>query len=170
MKMLDMCYALTDFCIEQNSNDNYSEDSIAVMVGELLDYCDRRIGPSEIAADPINKYLIYTYGRDDEKIIPPFIKDNDVICANGVILCTVEHKNVLMRGTAASGSYEIVYDCDEDIIRLFYKVILRDNEVITVYRTETDSYKDFDFFEFYMELSNQLKSSIDEVFTAKKDT
>lgn len=164
MKMLDMCYALTDFCIEQNSNDIYSEDSIAVMVGELLDYCDRRIGSAEIAAYPIYRYRIFTYGRENENVMPQSIRDNDVLCSNGIILCTVGLKSIPMHGKNMSSSYEIVYDCDDDIIRLFYTVMFRDEEVITVYRTETDSYKDFDFFEFYMELSNQLRSSIDEVF------
>ena len=166
MKMLDMCYALTDFCIEQNSSDNYSEDSIAVMAGELLDYCDRCIGPSEIAADQVYRYRIFTYGRENENVMLQNIRDNDVLCSNGVVLCTVGLKNIPMHGKNMSSSYEVVYDCDDDIIRLFYMVTFRDEEVITVYRTETDSYKDFDFFGFYVELSNQLKSSIDEVFTA----
>lgn len=164
MKMFDMCYALTDFCIEQNSNDNYCEDSIEVMMGELLYYCDRRIGPAEIAADPINRYRIFTYGKEHENVMPQNIRDNDVLCSNGIFLCTVDLKSIYTHGKNMSSSYEVVYDCDDDIIRLFYTVMLRDEDVITVYRTETDSYKDFDFFEFYMELSNQLKSSIDEVF------
>ena len=81
MKMLDMCYALTDFCIEQNSSDNYSEDSIAVMAGELLDYCDRCIGPSEIAADQVYRYRIFTYGRENENVIPQNIRDNERSCS-----------------------------------------------------------------------------------------
>lgn len=160
MKMNEMLYALTDFCIEQDDTETADEDTIAAMIGGLLEYCDRRLPNVNIAAERICRYRFLNFGRDDNRILPEDIRNNDVLCEKGIVLCHISRKNLPVgKNTVASG-YEVVYDCDENVIRLFYKVTFRAGEVITIYRTEAACFKDFDFFGFYAELTHQLKCSI----------
>lgn len=166
MKMNEMFYALTDFCINQDNDKTASEDIIAEMIGGLLSYCDRCAVSFENAAEKKYRYRFLNFGRDNEKIIPQYIRDNDILCEKGITLCCVNTIDYPMGNKTGISGYEIVYDCDKDVIRLFYKATYRENEVITVYRTETDIFSNFDFFGFYAELTKQLKSSIDEICAA----
>ncbi len=166
MKMNEMLYALTDFCIEQDDNETADEDTIAAMVGGLLEYCDRRLPHFDIAADRICRYRFLNCGIDEKRILPRNVKNSDVLCENGIVLCHITRKNLPIGKKTGVAGYEVVYDCDENVIRLFYKVTFRAGEVITIYRTEAACFKDFDFFGFYAELTHQLKCSIDEIFCA----
>lgn len=166
MRTKEMFYALTDFCIQQDVDETASEETIASMIGELLEYCDRRMPHLDFAAEKKYKYRFLNYGEDDSRILPRNIRNNDVLCENGMTLCCINTTNLPVGTKVGMAGYEVVYDCDSDIIRLFYKVKFRDNEVITVYRTEVDNFKDFDFFGFYALLAYQLKCAIDEIFSA----
>ena len=136
MKMIDMLYALTDFCIYQDSRGTADEDTIAAMIGGLLEYCDRRMPNFDIGADRICRYRFLNYGIDDNGIFPGNIQNNDVLCDNGVVLCHITCKNIPIGKKTGIGGYEVVYDCNENVIRLFYKVTFRDGEINTVYRTD----------------------------------
>lgn len=165
MTMKEMLYALTDFCVQQDSDETAGEGTIAVMIAELLDYCDRRMPHLDFVAERKYQYRFLNCGIDDSRILPRHIRNNDVVCENGITLCYINAKDLPIGNKAGIAGYEVMYDCDNDVIRLFYKVTFRDNEVITIYRTETDNFKNFDFFGFYAELTSQIKSSIDEIFS-----
>lgn len=166
MRMNEMFYALTDFCIEQDNGRTANEDIIAGMIGELLEYCERRLPCIEAAVEKKYRYRFLDFGRDEDKLIPKHIKDNDILCENGITICYINTTNLPRRNKTGISGYEIVYDCDKDIIRLFYKVTYRENEVIIVYRTETNELRNFDFFGFYAELTTQLISMVDEIYAA----
>lgn len=166
MKMTDMFYALTDFCIEQDDNETADEGTIAAMLGGLLEYCDRRLPHFDIAADRICRYRFQNCGNDDNRLLPRCVKNNDVLCENGIVLCNITLRNLSVGNTSELAGCDVVYDCDKNAIRLFYKITLRAGGVITVYMTEIEKIKNFDFFEFYAELTHQLKSSVDEIYCA----
>lgn len=166
MRMNEMLYALTEFCIQQDIDETASEEAIAGMIGELLEYCDKRMPHFDFSAEKKYKYRFLNCGKDNSEIMPRHIRNDDILCDNGIILCCISTADLPIGNKVGMAGYEVIYDCDNDTIRLFYKVTFRDNEVITIYRTETDNFKDFDFFGFYAELTYQLKCSIDEIFSA----
>lgn len=69
MKMIDMFYALTDFCVCQDCGKFADEDVIAEMVGGLLEHYDERCKYLESAAETKRRYRILNYGND-KKIFP----------------------------------------------------------------------------------------------------
>lgn len=159
MKMIDMFYALTDFCVCQDGGRYSDEDVIAEMVGGLLEHYDKRCRHLESAIEPKRRYRIISGGKD-KNLLPTCVMENDILCGNGITLCYINSA----KGSEIAG-YEVVYDCDCDVVRLFYKVTLRCGNAVTVYRTEADTIENFVFFNFFIELSSQLNSMIDEVFT-----
>lgn len=166
MKMNEILYALTDFCIEQDDNETADAETIAAMIVGLLEYCDRRLPHFDIAADRICRYRFLNCGIDEKRLLPMNVKNNDVLCENGIVLCHITRNNLPIGKMTRVAGYEVVYDCDDNVIRLFYKVTLCVGEVITIYRTEAECFENFDFFGFYAELTQQLKCSIDEIFCA----
>lgn len=162
MKMIDMFYALTDFCICQDGGKYADEDVIAEMVGGLLEHYDKRCKRLESAVEIKRRYRILNYGND-KKVIPASVMENDILCKNGITLCYI---NSACDGSKVAG-YEVVYDCDNDIIRLFYKVTLRCGKTVSVYRTEVEAIDNFVFFNFFIELASQLNSLIDEIFSKR---
>lgn len=63
MKMIDMFYALTDFCVCQDGGRYADEDVIAEMVGGLLEHYDKRCRHLESAIEPKRRYRIISGGR-----------------------------------------------------------------------------------------------------------
>lgn len=111
----------------------------------------------ESAVEAKRRYRIISGGKD-KNVLPACVMENDILCENGITLCYINSA----RGSEIA-DYEVVYDCD--VVRLFYKVTIRYGNVVTVYRTEADTIDNFVFFNFFIELSSQLNSMIDEIFT-----
>ncbi len=162
MKMIDMFYALTSFCVNQDNENFIDEDVAAEMIGGLLEHYDKRCKHLESSAEIKERYRILNCGKD-KKIIPEEVAANDILCKKGITLCCINSSE----NSSEIAGYEVVYDCDNDIIRLFYKVTLRCGKIITVYRTEAERIENFMFFNFFIELANQLNSMIDEIFTRR---
>lgn len=58
--------------------------------------------------------------------------------------------------TSVIRGYDVLYDCDSNEVKLFYRITTSDSNVTTNYRIETEIYEMFDFYEFIIDLSAQL--------------
>ena len=56
--------------------------------------------------------------------------------------------------------YDLVYDLDREEIILLYRVIFSDNNIVTIYRVETEWIEDFDVTEFMLDLTAQITAKL----------
>ena len=61
---------------------------------------------------------------------------------------------VIMRG------YDVVYDPDEKVIKLLYRIMISDEDITTVYRVETELYEDFDVYSFILDVTSQMAGKL----------
>lgn len=153
--------ALLDFCMEQCTvNGGVSADEAENLVNKAFEV----FGKNSCAhIDPISMYRYHLYAGEEytDEIFPDNIKENGVICECCLHLGTFtanEYSNntdkIITRG------YDLVYDLDCEEMLLLYKVVYSDNDVVTVYRVETEWFEDFDVTAFMLDLTVQIAAKL----------
>ncbi len=153
--------ALLCFCLEQcSASGGVFVDEVEKLVNKAFEL----FGKTPCAhIDPVSLYRYHLYAgeRYTDEILPQNIKENGVICKRGLHLGTFlanEYSNntdkIITRG------YDVVYDLDRDEMVLLYRVVFSDNEVVTIYRVETEWIEDFDVTEFMLDLTSQISAKL----------
>lgn len=153
--------ALLCFCLEQCSvNGGVSVCEVEKLVSKAFEVCAKT--PSGMI-DPISVYRYHLYAGEQytDEILPDDIKENGVICERCLHLGTFlanEYSNnndkIITRG------YDVVYDLDREELLLLYRVVYSDNNVVTIYRVETEWFEDFDVTGFMLDLTVQLAAKL----------
>lgn len=153
--------ALLCFCLEQCSvNGGVSVCEVEKLVNKAFELFGKN--PSGMI-DPISLYRYHLYAGEQytDEILPNDIKENGVICERCLHLGTFlanEYSNnndkIITRG------YDVVYDLDREELLLLYRVVYSDNNVVTIYRVETEWFEDFDVTGFMLDLTVQLAAKL----------
>lgn len=153
--------ALLCFCLEQCSTyGGVAVDEVENLVNKAFEVFGKN--PSGMI-DPISLYRYHLYAGEQytDEILPDNIKENGVICERCLHLGTFlanEYSNntdkIITRG------YDVVYDLDREEMLLLYRVVYSDNDVVTIYRVETEWFEDFDVTEFMLDLTVQIAAKL----------
>lgn len=159
----DMKEAMFRFCMEQGTaNGRTSAEEVKKLVDTAFEIFNK-IPYSGIIAVPIYRYTINAGEKFTDEIFPVEVKNNGIICERCVILGTImldsysaENDN----GKNIIRGYDVVYDPDSKTVKLYYRLMVSDDSVITLYRVETDVYEDFDVYEFMLEVTSQISGKL----------
>lgn len=153
--------ALLCFCLEQCSMcGGVAVDEMENLVNKAFEVFGKN--PSGMI-DPISLYRYHLYAGEQytNEILPEDIMENGVICERCLHLGTFlanEYSNntakIITRG------YDLVYDLDSEEMLLLYRVVYADNDVVTIYRVETEWFEDFDITEFMLDLTAQIAAKL----------
>ena len=58
--------------------------------------------------------------------------------------------------------YDVVYDLNREEMILLYRVVFSDNNIVTIYRVETEWIEDFDVTEFMLDLTAQITAKLNQ--------
>lgn len=152
--------ALLCFCLEQCPPFGIAVGDVENLVNKAFEVFAKT--PSGMI-DPISLYRYHLYAGEQytDEILPDDIKENGVICERCLYLGTFtanEYSNntakIITRG------YDLVYDLDNEEMLLLYRVVYADNDVVTVYRVETEWFEDFDVTKFMLDLTVQIAAKL----------
>lgn len=155
--------ALLCFCLEQcSANGGASVCEVENLVNKAFEVFAKN--PSGmIDSISLYRYHLYAGEKYTEEIFPDNIKENGVICERCLHLGTFlanEYSNntdkIISRG------YDLVYDLDIEQMLLIYRVVYSDNDVVTIYRVETEWFEDFDVTEFMLDLTAQITAKLNQ--------
>lgn len=153
--------ALLCFCLEQCSvNGGVTVDDVENLVNKAFEV----FGKNPCAhIDPISMYRYHLYAgeRFTYEIFSDEVRDNGILCERCLHLGTFlanEYSNntdkIITRG------YDLVYDLDREEMILLYRVVFSDNNIVTIYRVETEWIEDFDVTEFMLDLTAQVTAKL----------
>lgn len=153
--------ALLCFCLEQCSvNGGVDVCEVENLVNKAFEVFEKNPCAH---IDPISLYRYHLYAgeRYTDEIFSDSIKENGIICERCLHLGTFlanEYSNntdkIITRG------YDVVYDLDREEMLLLYRVVYSDNDVVTIYRVETEWFEDFDVTEFMLDLTVQIAAKL----------
>ncbi len=158
----DMREAVFRFCMEQCSmNRTVSVDEIKKLVTTAFDVFNK-VPYAGIGTTPFYSYHMYAGEQYTNEILPENIKQDGLITARGIQLGAFivdgysadTTDKVIMRG------YDVVYDPDEKVIKLLYRIMISDEDITTVYRVETELYEDFDVYSFILDVTSQMSGKL----------
>lgn len=102
-----------------------------------------------------------------EEILPMYIKNSDMLYTEAVQLAsfvTDGYSSDKPVGAYTARGYDIVYDFTSGKVKLLYFVMTDCNDMLTLYRTETDYIEKFSCYKFteilYSQMTEMLKNSI----------
>ena len=155
--------ALLCFCLEQCSvNGGATVDEVENLVNKAFSV----FGKNPCAhIDPISMYRYHLYAGEQYtyKIFPDEVRDNSVLCERclhlGTFLANEYSDNtdkIITRG------YDVVYDLDREEMILLYRVVFSDNNIVTIYRVETEWIEDFDVTEFILDFTAQITAKLNQ--------
>ena len=155
--------ALLCFCLEQCSvNGGVTVDEVENLVNKAFSV----FGKNPCAhIDPISMYRYHLYAGEQYtyEIFPDEVRDNGVLCERclhlGTFLANEYSDNtdkIITRG------YDVVYDLDREEMILLYRVVFSDNNIVTIYRVETEWIEDFDVTEFMLDLTAQIAAKLNQ--------
>lgn len=171
----DMQGAMVQFCMEQGAMNGYvDEETVENMVESAFAVMNRIYGAA-LPKVPLYRYHMYAGDEFTDEIFPNSIKENGVLYDNIIHLGTFKadgYYDKLTDDTVYRG-YDVVYDTEEQKIRLLYRIQTKDNSVTTLYRVDTELFEDFDVYEFIIDISVQiisrLKQSVSYAEFIRKD-
>lgn len=155
--------AMFRFCLKQCAVDGILPiDEVDNVVETAFEVVSDEVG-GEINITKFYRYHLYAGEEFTSEILPENVKENGVICERGIHLGTFladtyadndDVGKVIMRG------YDVIYDLDKQKIILLYRVLISDNELLTIYRVETDYIEDFNLYEFMVDLAAQICTKV----------
>lgn len=156
-----MQMALMEFCAEQELMSDYMDENELGSLVEAAFAVLNRIPAADMKEFRVYRYHFYA-GKDyTHEIFPEHIRENGLLCERAIHLATIPLDNyaagdsrLIYRG------YDVVYDVNKEHIMLLYHIIMADKDVTTIYRTETETYEDFDSYEFIIELAAQMAAKL----------
>ena len=159
----DMKEAMFRFCMEQaTGNGRTTAEDVRRLTDKAFEMFNK-IPYSGIVAVPLYRYTINAGEKFTEEILPVEVKQNGIISERCIILGTImldsyssendESKNIV-RG------YDVVYEPDSKTVNLYYRIMVIDESIVTLYRVETDMHEDFDVYEFMLEISSQISGKL----------
>lgn len=173
MKMIkfeDVCdgirEAMFHFYMEQTC---FDRDVSVVKIKDLVDRAFdamSEIPNTNLMVGNISRYAVMA---DDytEEILPMHIKNSDMLYTEAVQLAsfvTDGYSSDKSVGAYTARGYDIVYDFISGKVKLVYFVMTDCNDMLTLYRTETDYIEEFDCYKFtenlYSQMTEMLKNSI----------
>lgn len=155
----DMQSALTQFCMEQELMTDYMEEGEVESLVESAFAVMNRIPCTGMKKTAMYRYHFYAGDELTDEIFPENVRDNGLLVSAAVHLGTItvaDYCSDENPSRMVSRGYDVVYDLETEQIRLFYSIATSDDEIVTVYRVEVDSYDSFDLQEFMIELSAQM--------------
>ncbi len=154
--------AVLRFCMKQCSmNRSVTIEEVKKLVKTSFD-CLNKVPYAGISTMPFFSYQLYAGEQYTNEILPENIKQDGTITTRGVLLGTfiIDGYSADERGKVIMRGYDVVYDPDERVIRLLYRIMVSDEEVTTVYRIETDLYEDFDVYSFIPDIISQMSDRL----------
>lgn len=150
--------ALLDFCMQQKVMSDDLDDELGYLVGSAFSVMNR-IPAAEMKEYSVYNYHFYAGEQFTSEIFPEHIKENGLLCERAIHLATMQVDSYSATGLETkliSRGYDMVYDIEEQRILLLYYIITSDDNVTIIYRTETDTFEDFNSYEFIIELAAQM--------------
>lgn len=167
ISFLDLIKPLTDFCIKQDTEMTADDNEIKLTVREIMTYCDKLCRHADLKGMMIPKYSIFLYGKPCEKMMPVFKSNKDRITMNGLILGEFPYSEIKLGGQHIQNGWELIFDLEERIVKLVYKVVFKDGDITTVYRVEDDYLEEYNFNYFILNLFTMLECELKKEMEAE---
>lgn len=161
-KMIDgLVNAMVHYCIQYDFTSGFSESEL-----ENLETAAYRVLGSLPDAE-MKEYAVFSYhfftndGRAEE-IFPEYIKENGILCEQAIHLATFPQDSFTMAGDTReiSSAYDLIYDVEDESIRLLYRLMIADSEMTTIYRVDVPEDTDFDSYQFFMDTVARLSEKV----------
>ena len=157
-----LLYAICDFCEEQhkkNGDPHFPIYHIISMLSAAYDDLDKIGGVLPVTE--IHRYHISCNNAED--ILPERMESNGVIYKNAVHLGTfipVYFDEDDYPDHNIRCGYDVIYDIDDNKVKLLYRAEISNDIITTLYRVEDDNYNFFDAADFLVSLMIQLAEKL----------
>lgn len=150
--------AVMQFCMEQECLNGYAAADLTEIMLKSAYMVYEKYPAAVLPVAPVYRYSICAGEGFTEEILPEEIKKKGIIYQNCVHLGSfmIDGYSDESGETSVIRGYDVLYDCDSNEVKLFYRITTSDSNVTTNYRIETEIYERFDFYEFIIDLSAQL--------------
>ena len=177
-RMIDgLVNAMVHYCIQYDFTNGFTESKLERLAGAAY----RVLGSlpdAEMKAYTVFSYHFFTSDIKAEEIFPDDIKENGILCEQAIHLAAFPQDSFTVAGDTReiSSAYDLIYDVEDESIRLLYRLMIADSEMTTIYRVDVPEDTDFDSYQFFMDTVARLSEKVkhnrrepEQVFLREKE-